>query len=171
MKGASGWLLPPPSPSLSISLGRNILDVQGRPPLADGQRGAPLERREIVVSPGKWRELLGKAVHYCLCTGAQPLTALGKAEYVHSIGCGRLHHCLRGYGLLWKRYPAPSGGAKYINICEKVFQKNRGEKLKNMKKKRRHFRISLTPECESYSGWACILFNRTQHSHILLHSL
>ena len=42
-----------PSPSLSIPWGRNILDVQGRPPLAEGQRGFPLERREIVASLGK----------------------------------------------------------------------------------------------------------------------
>ena len=48
----SGWSLPP-SPSLSIHWGRNILDVQGRPPLVEGQGGFPLERREIVASLGK----------------------------------------------------------------------------------------------------------------------
>ena len=55
--------------SLSIHWCRNILDAQGRPPLAEGQRGFLLKRREIVASLGKWRESLGKVVHYCLCTG------------------------------------------------------------------------------------------------------
>ena len=50
--------------------GRIILDVQGHPPLAEGRRGFPLERRETVASPGKWSEWSGEAVHYCLCAGA-----------------------------------------------------------------------------------------------------
>ena len=53
-----------------LSRGRIILDVQGHPPLAEGRRGLPLERREIVASPGKWREWSREAVHYCLCAGA-----------------------------------------------------------------------------------------------------
>ena len=50
--GTSGWSLPP-SPSLPIHWSRNILDVQGRPPLAEGQLGFPLEGREIVASLGE----------------------------------------------------------------------------------------------------------------------
>ena len=33
--------------------GRIILDVQGHPPLAEGLRGFPLERQEIVAFPEK----------------------------------------------------------------------------------------------------------------------
>ena len=67
--GGSGWSLLPRLPLLPF-WGRIILDVQGRPPLAEGRRGLPLERREIVASPGKWREWSREAVHYCLCAGA-----------------------------------------------------------------------------------------------------
>ena len=43
----------PPRLPLPPYWGRIILDVQGHPPLAEGRRGFPLERREIVASPGK----------------------------------------------------------------------------------------------------------------------
>ena len=44
----------PPSPSLSLSTGAGIfLMSRDAPPLAEGQRGFPLERREIVASLGQ----------------------------------------------------------------------------------------------------------------------
>ena len=52
--------------------------------MAEGWRGLPLERQEIVASPGKWQEWSREAVHYCLCAGAEPLMALGRAEYINS---------------------------------------------------------------------------------------
>ena len=40
-------------------------------------------RKKGDASPGIWQAWLGEAVHYCLCIGAQPLTALGRAEYIY----------------------------------------------------------------------------------------
>ena len=39
--------------SISLHWGWNILDGQGRSPLAEGQLGFPLERREIMASLGE----------------------------------------------------------------------------------------------------------------------
>ena len=68
--GPQGGHYPPISISLSLSTEAGIFSMpRDTPPLAEGQRGFLLERWEIVASLGKWRESLGKVVHYCLCTG------------------------------------------------------------------------------------------------------
>ena len=81
--GASGWSLPP-SPYLSIHWGRNILDVQGRLPLAEGQRGFPLERaRNGGVSGNRTGGIcMGGPIHYGFCAGHSPSPILGRVEYV-----------------------------------------------------------------------------------------
>ena len=107
MGGASGWSLPP-FPSLSIHWGRNILDVQGRPPLAEGQRGFPLERpgNGGVSGNRTGGKCTGDPVHYGFCTGLSPSLLLGRVEYItilegsfsysdtvsRSFWWGRIHH-------------------------------------------------------------------------------
>ena len=60
----------------------------------------------MAASFGKWREWLGEAVHYCLSTGHSPSLFLGMVEHVTT-----LEGLLSGQDT----YPAPSGGAEYIN--------------------------------------------------------
>ena len=112
--GASGWSLPP-SPYLSIHWGRNILDVQGHPPLAER-------------AGGKWWRLwdrtigkcMGGPIHYGFCAGHSPSPLLGRVEYIttlegslsysdtvsRSFWWGRIHHYCRMAGsksspLIW----------------------------------------------------------------------
>ena len=78
--GTQGGHLPP-SPSPLIHWGRNILDGQGRSPLAKGQLGFPLKRRKPWRLWEKRREGRGR--------GCSPLSLrrqgsslnLGRAEY------------------------------------------------------------------------------------------
>ena len=83
-EGGNSWWSLPPSPSPPIHWGWNILDGQGRSPLAEGQLGFPLERREIMASLGeqagsKWEGLFT----IVSALGHGPLLLLGGAEYIN----------------------------------------------------------------------------------------
>ena len=104
----------PPSPSLSIPWGRNILDVQGRPPLAEGQRGFPLERREIVGSLGK--EKAGSTWGVC------SLLSLHWEWPVTAFRYGRIHHYDWTLSLLikeWLKLCYPSSSQPFSACLQK----------------------------------------------------